>query len=116
MKIYSVMSDKDINKLVASEFGCKEVAPDVFLSEERRYDFDKPKSKRENKFYFDPCNIAEQAWPIIVSNLIGIEPIYSCGALWLAHAGDDGEFRHTDKNPLRAAMIVFLKMQDDKSE
>ncbi|PLC60028.1 hypothetical protein B9P82_27345 [Citrobacter sp. L55] len=33
---YRKLSDKDINKLVAFALGCKEVVPDIFMSDERR--------------------------------------------------------------------------------
>jgi len=56
-------------------------------------------------FCNDPCD----AWSIIVDNKLSLEP----------HATEDTyfsatrhcEFNHQDKNPLRAAMICFLKMK-----
>lgn len=34
---YSKMSDQEINKLVAFALGCKEVVPDIFMDDVRRY-------------------------------------------------------------------------------
>ncbi|WP_333890957.1 phage protein NinX family protein [Atlantibacter subterraneus] len=66
---------------------------------------------------FNPCNNPADAWPIIVSKKICIafdvfaEP--DDGGGWVASPAYyiEGErIRHD--NPLRAAMIVFLMMQD----
>lgn len=77
-----------------------------------------------NEINFDPCNNASDAWPIIVDNQITIakSAYYD---LWEAYAGGyevnydhvvesslDCESVH--KNPLRAAMICFLKMKDQE--
>lgn len=113
---YSKLSDKEINKLVAFALGCKEVVPDIFMDDERRYEFDKPKNKSGNKFYFDPCNNPVDAWPIIQSNGISLvkyehgEWLASSDAYWVdgVEWQIDGE---AHPRPLRAAMIVFLKMQ-----
>lgn len=76
---------------------------------------------------FNPCNNPADAWPIIVANKISI---VSLDNKWIAapvdtvidgitgdsevcfYASSDAVF---DANPLRAAMIVFLKMQDSKN-
>lgn len=114
---YSKLSDKEINKLVAFEFGCKEVVPDIFMSDDRRYEFDKPKNKSGNKFYFDPCNNPADAWPIITENNISIildNPTMPCAT---ANARDlfdaaDPVVHVAYDNPLRAAMVVYLMMQE----
>lgn len=121
---YSKLSDQEINKNVAFALGCKEVVPGIFMSDDRRYEFEKPKNKGGYQFYFDPCNNPADAWPIIVSNLISIEPdyefidpseeqVFASGA-WIAeHCDGKGTLlQSVDINPLRAAMIVFLMMQD----
>lgn len=114
---YSKLSDQEINKLVAFALGCKEVVPDIFMDEVRRYEFDKPKNKSGNKFYFAPCNEVADAWPIIVDKKICLafdvfaEP--HDGGVWIAapaYGWEKERVRHD--NPLRAAMIVFLMMQD----
>ncbi|MFS4675100.1 phage protein NinX family protein [Klebsiella pneumoniae] len=109
---YSKMSDKEINKRVAFALGCKEVMPDIFMDDNRRYEFDKPKNKSGNRFYFDPCNNPADAWPIITSNRIGIVPGTATDK-WAAHHGD-WDIAIADVNPLRAAMIIFLMMQDSR--
>lgn len=116
---YSKLSDAEISKMVAFALGCKEIAPDIFMSDERRYEFDKPKSKSGNKFYFDPCNNPADAWPIIVGNEISLISRCANGE-WKAqlHLGKDDIFDSYascwDINPLKAAMIVFLMMRDEK--
>ena len=114
---YSKLTDKDINKLVAFALGCKEVVPDIFMSDERRYEFEKPKNKSGNKFFFDPCNNVADAWPIIADKKICLafdvfaEP--QDGGGWVAspaYGWETERVRHD--NPLRAAMILFLKMQE----
>jgi len=110
---YSKMSDKEINKLVAFAFGCKEVVPDIFMSDDRRYEFDKPKNKSGNKFYFDPCNNPAEAWPIIEANAISIEWRRQFNLPPIAKGANTHQW-HADSNPLRAAMVVYLMMQEAK--
>lgn len=57
----------------------------------------------------DYCNNPADAWPIIVANRIGILPA-SNGDKWAAHY-QEWRVAVADKNPLRAAMIVFLMMK-----
>lgn len=71
----------------------------------------------DNYHWFDFCNSWADAGPIIEKNQISLDAIYEGGPRWLSFAGEDSEFRQTDKNPLRTAMIVFLMMQEgDKNE
>lgn len=60
------------------------------------------------------CETPAGAWPVITFNLIAVEPVYKGQQMWLAHAGDDGEFRCLHENPLRAAMTVYLKIKEAK--
>jgi hypothetical protein len=77
--------------------------------------------------HFDPCNNPSDAWPIIVENTISLTRCFSSGnENWHAdfiesiEESDDNEnlfscetsCSYYDKNPLRAAMICFLKMKD----
>ena len=77
--------------------------------------------------YFNPCNNPADAWPIIVANKISI---VSLDNKWIAAPVDtvidgitgDSEVCFyasydavSDVNPLRAAMIVFLMMQESKN-
>lgn len=114
---YSKMSDFEINMSVALALGAKEVVPGIFIDDNRRYEFEKPRGKAGNKFFFDPCNNLADAWPIIQSN--GISIVKYGHGMWLASSDAywvdgvewqiDGE---NHPNPLRAAMIVFLQMQE----
>lgn len=60
----------------------------------------------------DYCNNPSDAWPIIVENGISLEADAVDGGVWRASFGL--LFRAYHKNPLRAAMIVYLMMQEDK--
>ena len=70
--------------------------------------------------YFDPCKNPNDAWPIIVDNNIEITPNFN--GMWTASCIKvytfeeepvyDNDLCQSDKNPLRAAMICFLKMKD----
>lgn len=69
--------------------------------------FDNGNVKRK----FDPCNSPADAWPIIVENRIRINPILY--TKWMAEDYLE-DVSSCDENPLRAAMIVFLMMQEKK--
>ncbi|EIX9440371.1 DUF2591 family protein [Klebsiella pneumoniae] len=60
----------------------------------------------------DYCNNPADAWPIITSNRIGIVPGTATDK-WAAHHVD-WDIAIADVNPLRAAMIIFLMMQDSR--
>ena len=101
--------------------GAHEVATDIFIDKNKRYDFDKPKSQ----FFFDPCNNPADAMPIVFENNISLHaPRFSEG--WMAeHTGSDDDvndgfqadyFDSHNQNPLRAAMEVFLMMKDTENE
>ncbi|MGE6417987.1 phage protein NinX family protein [Alteromonas macleodii] len=69
---------------------------------------------------FDPCNNPSDAWSIIVDNEISIEKNSRNTEYWRAITWEQingSEFRPieqcADKNPLRAAMIVYLMMQEE---
>lgn len=59
----------------------------------------------------DYCKNPADAWPIITNNFISVIPS-THRDIWFAD-GQGGETTF-DTNPLRAAMIVFLKMNEDK--
>lgn len=65
----------------------------------------------------DYCNNPADAWPIIVDSKITVHaPMRNDKPQeWLAFDvhNSDANFKE-DKNPLRAAMIVFLMMQEQK--
>ncbi|EKD7758624.1 DUF2591 domain-containing protein [Shigella sonnei] len=58
---------------------------------------------------FDYCNNPADAWPIIVENGIGIKK--QSNGMWCA-TRQGGLYPQYHENPLRAAMVVFLHMQE----
>lgn len=108
MKDYGAMSGFEINCAVANVVGSFQ------FDENNGHPF-KTISDLVNEdrvHCFNPCNSWADAGPIIESNLITITPLTS-GKSWQAFCWA-GEIEFRDKNPLRAAMIVFLMMQESK--
>lgn len=116
MVSYEGMSDFEINKLVAIER-----AANGWLGINQS-----PKSDSEivvttdngpgctRNDYYDYCNNPSDAWPIIVHNKIWIQPDMVGDGLWHCYdCEDDHKSKHT--NPLRAAMIVFLMIEDSNN-
>lgn len=70
--------------------------------------------KVSNGNKFNPCNNPADAWPIIAENKISIYAMSDVDTRgkWGAEAFYPNEAYHFNDNPLRAAMIVFLMMQD----
>lgn len=100
MKDYAAMSDQQINREVQklTGIGCMSGSGVLIIADGRWRTF-------------DPCNNPADAWPIITGSMISIRPVGNDGQLWEA-AGIDGMKADYDKNPLRAAMVVFLKMKE----
>lgn len=103
MEDYSAMSDHLINQQVAESLtGRYLYFPD--------YVWDSEEETR-----FNPCNDPADAWPIITAN--GVSLMFD--GEWQACANlkmDSGglciwDYYTLDSNPLRAAMIVYLKMK-----
>lgn len=115
MKNYEDMSDFEINKAVALIAGVTFNDDGVPV---RFVECDTGSYADFNEIEFDPCNNPEDAEPIIIENRIGTIPAPDNGLWKAAHrkvGSDDTPYHFTqDKNPLRAAMIVFLKMNEDK--
>lgn len=63
----------------------------------------------------DYCNNPDDAWPIITDSMISIRPVGNDGQLWEA-SGMGGMKADYDKNPLRAAMVVFLMMKESEND
>ena len=62
---------------------------------------------------FNPCNNPADAWPIIMAHNIAVVPYrHTLPQAWPTAYGVISKFTTEDKNPLRAAMIVFLMMQE----
>jgi len=98
MMDYSNLSDLEINKRVFK-----------VVMNGRSWD-------RQGKSSFDYCNNPADAWPIIKENMISIcaykraNPGMKPVSWW--EADYFGENITRNDNPLRAAMIVFLMMQE----
>lgn len=125
---YSKLSDFEINKLVARALDGLSVNDsttdvDCYLSANKsncvkwyKVDFDDP-SEFE---LFNPCNDPSDAWPIILKHEIslidptsaGLDGEWTASKFYPSISKDDVE--HDNENPLRAAMIVYLMMQEDK--
>ena len=103
MKDYGKMSDFEINKAVATALGM-----DVSgATEENNMMYD---------YVRDVCNNPSDAWPIMKESLIGVTPDEDGVTMhfygdWTARAHCKN-LQFTDKNPLRAAMIVYLMMKE----
>ena len=63
---------------------------------------------------FDPCNNSSDAWSIILENKISIEFRYHKSLNPIAKRFGSNSHNIADKNPLRAAMIVYLEINGVK--
>ncbi|HEI0268586.1 TPA: DUF2591 family protein [Escherichia coli] len=109
MKNYEDMSDLEIAQKVFF-FVSSNLCPNgglAHICSDGFFFFDDKNIKRK----FDPCNNPADAWPIITNNFISVIPS-AHRDIWFAD-GQGGETTF-DTNPLRAAMIVFLEMNEDK--
>ncbi|EAR8162859.1 protein ninX [Salmonella enterica] len=95
---YSKLSDAEINWKVAFHIGLRTV-------------------EKAESGDFNPCNNPSDAWPIIVESRITVM-IDDTTTEWSSASVQDfcdtSAFQHSNchKNPLRAAMITFLMMQE----
>lgn len=102
---YSKLSDCEIAHMVAHKL------PGRYIT----YPYHVMDSETEEKF--DPCNNPADAWPIITENRISI--VWDCSEdasaeWWNAFDQFDDCRVQYQSIPLRAAMIVFLMMQENK--
>lgn len=108
---YEEMSDLQINLLVAKAAGVNAVENSGVVFGEVKHEGSNVVSVVG---VVDYCNNPSDAWPIISRNLIGVSPDedgVTCHFYgdWTARAFCS-QICCTHKNPLRAAMIVFLMM------
>ncbi len=96
---YENMSKSDINKAVADKLGVNWQV--CALDENEIYDVN-------TDDIVDYCNDPSDMWPVIQNK--GISIIFDGFSNYTAFARD-WEIIDSDKNPLRAAAIVFLKME-----
>jgi len=117
---YEDMSDFEINKAVARHEGFN-VDSKYCINIEGGSRIEFILESENMTQLIDYCNNPSDAWPIIVKNGIDIEFFYNepdeeyrfCHAQ--IHVADFGFITvNHPSNPLRAAMIVFLKMQESK--
>lgn len=115
---YSKLSDSEINKRVALSSGknIKFISVDV---DDNDVGIIVGQKHTRQRLPFDPCNNPSDAWPIIVENKIdviqdnGQECALATNSAIMMYQAED-VYIEQDVNPLRAAMIVFLMMQDAK--
>lgn len=109
MKNYEDMSDLEISQKVFF-FVSNNLCPNgglAHICSDGFFFFDDRNIRRK----FDPCNNPADAWPIIESEKISLTYHQSRGE-WSAIFNSENISMHG--SPLRAAMIVFLKMNEDK--
>ena len=132
MSVWDGKSDFEINKAVATswlpcdyDFDEKNKAVDLVGYATYLGGHGIADERLEKYGEFNPCENASDAWPIILSNNINLLKYEDVDDdEWEAQAGvklnafgyDDSscEFYYYDKNPLRAAMIVFLMINEGK--
>lgn len=109
---YEKMSDFEINKAVAVSLGGMYARRETANSKSVEVVFDHARAA------YDYCNNPADAWPVIFENRIAINPAGKLNGTnrskntW--RAGDGSVYHARDDNPLRAAMIVFLMMQEQE--
>lgn len=123
---YEGMSDFEVNRAVSCRldgndldiFGRPMFASDCYFSVPSGNSVEWHQFGCDESKLFDPCNNPSDAWPIIDENRINlISPIETRDSWTASHTKGGGnwsinDFSVVDKKPLRAAMIVFLMMQD----
>ncbi|MCP4989821.1 MAG: DUF2591 domain-containing protein [Colwellia sp.] len=115
---YSKLSDFEINKLVAEKLGVYHEGWSHLVSD---YANEVPVMVDNSVFWADYCNDACSAWPIILDNSICIEKRSDKTEFWRAITWNQisgNEYRpihqDSDRNPLRAAMVVFLMASENE--
>ena len=104
MTDYSKLSDDEINSRVAETLPIRFTYYSDYIW------------NTEDECRFDPCNNPSDAWPIIVENNIAIVPYrHTIPQAWPTKFGIASKFLVEDKNPLRAAMIVYLMMKESEN-
>ena len=109
MNKYRDKSDFEINKAAAIEmFGLNRViekGDSIYIDE----------CDCGAMFSFDPCNNPADAMPIVIENNISILANWGINGEWAATYELSRHIKY-NKNPLRAAMEVFLMMKDAENE
>ncbi|HGP0980299.1 TPA: phage protein NinX family protein [Klebsiella aerogenes] len=116
---YSKLSDFEIDKAVADVLGFDYDIAIMFVSpvdkingnHVEEYVRKKITSNEKHWKRFSPSRIPNDSWSIIESNGIGMRK--QSNGLWCA-TRMGGAYPIYDDKPLRAAMILFLMMQEPK--
>lgn len=116
MKNYENMSDFEVNRAVACRldrndldvFGRPMFASDCYFSVPFGSSVEWHQFGCDESKLFDPCNNPSDAWPVVMEYKIDIQHRDGFNIPCAKHC----EHVCADKNPLRAAMIVFLVMQE----
>lgn len=112
---YTKYSDWQINCLIAKRLN---ILSDMHICNERKTINRHCENGKTLKkiVQVDYCNNPSDAWPVILENKITVDPI---GEAWHHNPHPQDYYYHegicnnvSDKNPLRAAMIVFLMMNE----
>lgn len=111
---YSELSDFEINKLVAERLGEYKCPPSGHL-EEQIGDIGiwHDEVRVIHNCFDDYCNNPSDAWPIIVENRIALMPDSKGDWLAVNYGNPEKGWLKKEKNPLRAAMIVYLMMENE---
>lgn len=105
---YSKMSDQEINMAVAAI-----IHPESTVIESKSRPPCACITGQLPSYWVDYCNNPADAWPIISKHNIAVVPYrHTLPQAWPTAFGMVSKLTTEDKNPLRAAMIVFLKMQE----
>ena len=120
MKNYSEMTDFEINCLVAEATGHRPLISQYGWKGSQEGDYTAVVAIGPNGAgTFDWCTVPEDPWDIICRHRIGVIPARQPGEWRAAHRTVDSSTpQHRIQNPIpfRAAMTVFLLMQEKKRE
>jgi hypothetical protein len=122
---YSDMTDFEINKLVVKALGFTLMPDSYYLPAFKSRHPSSVWFTRQNEEYSlhdDYCNNPNDAWTIILESKIDLDWVLNglCRAEFVdidRLFDDSGELKDIaciDANPLRAAMIVYLVMNEDR--
>ncbi|HCJ7431639.1 TPA: DUF2591 family protein [Citrobacter freundii] len=121
---YSKLSDQEINGLVIDAISDGNQAyrggdgsAIELLHQINTVEFGEHVEREEVYGKFDPCNNPEDAWPIIAENNISLILDNPSSAMATSncvgwYSDEEPPIHASNQNPLRAAMTVFLLMQE----
>ena len=119
MNDYSVLSDFEINKIVAISMGLmvQDIDDSKITGMTSSYHQQRPHTcwvtnGEEPWVQYAPCNAAEDAWPIVLEHKINIDHRASIRAGAMAKLSGNNEVYAVNDNALRAAMEVYLMAMD----